>query len=191
VHALNIGWIIQPLVRKTNTIAVISIFTAMVVGSDLALSGVSNVKLLDTLVFVSAYVFGFRVGASVGILSETIWSFVSPVGIAGAMTPFLVGGEILFAVAGWAASRLWGTEFRIASPYPVFIGALLAICAFAWDAETNAATALLGNTNLLVTMFGPLTLWFTTAHEVSDFVFGSLVAPASIVLIPKVLKGRV
>lgn len=179
--------------RTARDIAVVAVFTALVIGSDLALSGpeFSNVKLLDTLVFVAAYIFGFRVGASVGVLSETIWSFASPVGLAGTITPFLVAGELLFALAGWAAPKAWGTRPRALSAHSLFIGALLAICAFAWDLETNAATALIaywpspGLPQLLATMFNPLTLLFALAHEGSDFAFGALVAPSFISLIPK------
>lgn len=184
--------------REPRTVAIVATFTAIIVGSDLALSGpeFSNIKLLDTLVFVSAYVFGFRVGASVGILSETIWSFVSPVGMAGVVTPFLVAGELLFALAGWGASKLWGRQLRMTSPYPLFVGALLTICAFIWDLETNAATALLAYwpsltlPKLLATEFNPLTLLFFLAHEGSDFAFGVLLAPIFIFLIPKVLSRR-
>ena len=178
--------------------AVIAVFTALVVGSDFALSGpeFSNIKLLDTLVFVAAYIFGFRVGAAVGILSETIWSFASPVGMAGAITPFLVGGELLFALAGWGASRAWGREFRMSSPYPLFVGAVLAICAFLWDIETNAATALIAFwpnltlSNVLLTVFNPFTLLFALAHEGSDFVFGAVLIPTFILVIPRVIGRR-
>ncbi len=184
--------------ESTEKVAIVAIFTAVIVGSDLALSGpeFSNIKLLDTLVFVSAYVFGFRVGASVGILSETIWSFISPVGMAGAVTPFLVAGELLFAIAGWGASKLWGSGARFSPMRPFFIGGLLAICAFVWDLETNAATALigywpnLGLPQLLGTMFNPATLMFALAHEGSDFAFGVLVAPSFILLIPKAFGRR-
>ncbi len=176
----------------------VAVFTALIIGSDLALSGpeFSNVKLLDTLVFVATYVFGVRVGAAIGILSETIWSFISPIGMAGAITPFLIGGEMLFVLAGWGASRVWGPRPGVLSANSVFIGATLAICAFLWDLETNAATALiaywpgLGLPQLLGTMFGPLTLIFALAHEGSDFVFGCLVAPSFIFLIPKALGRR-
>jgi len=181
--------------RSAKEIAVVATFTAMIVGSDFALAGVYNVKLLDTLVFVSAYVFGFRVGATVGILSEAIWSFVSPNGVAGAIAPFLVAGELLFAVAGWGASKMWGSSLRVASPYPIFIGALLAICAFLWDVETNAATAFLAAGSgltiplLLAYEFAPPVLVFTIAHEASDFALGSVLAPAFILLIPKVSRS--
>ena len=182
--------------RAAQTVAVVATFSAMIVGSDLALAPFSNVKLLDTLVFVAAYVFGFRVGAMVGVLSETIWSFISPVGMAGPIAPFLVAGEVLFAVAGWGAAKAWGREFRLVSPYSIFIGATMAICAFFWDLETNFATSLLAFWpwptlyQFLWTSFNPLTLPFVIAHEGSDFVFGAVLAPAFILLIPKVFRGK-
>jgi hypothetical protein len=183
------------IMRGTMTVAVVAVFSALIVGSDMALAGFSNVKLLDTLVFVSAYLFGFRVGALVGVVSESIWSFISPWGMAGTLAPFLIGGEILFALAGWAASRAWGERFRLASPYSLFIGASLAICAFVWDLETNLASALLQYwpsptlNEYLCTAFCPWTLPFTLAHEVSDLAFGVVLAPLFILLIPKVLRG--
>ena len=178
--------------------AVIAVFTAVIVGSDLALSGpeFSNIKLLDTLVFVSAYVFGFRVGAAIGVLSETFWSFISPIGMAGAITPFLVAGELLFALAGWGASRVWGPRPGIASRTPIFIGALLTTCAFLWDLETNFATALvafwpnLSAPQVFLTMFGPLVIPFYLAHEASDLVLGMLVAPSFILLVPRAFGRR-
>jgi hypothetical protein len=182
--------------RASRTVAIVATFSALIVGSDLALSPFSNVKLLDTLVFVSAYVFGFRVGAMVGVLSEAIWSFVSPVGMAGPIAPFLIVGEVLFALAGWGASRIWGHQFRLASPYSLFIGATMAICAFFWDLETNFATALLlfwpwpSLNQFLFTSFNPLTIPFIIAHEGSDFAFGALLAPAFILLIPRAFRGR-
>jgi len=182
--------------RAAQTVAVVATFSALIVGSDFALAPFSNVKLLDTLVFVGAYVFGFRVGAMIGILSEAIWSFVSPVGMAGPVAPFLIMGEVIFAVAGWGAARAWGQQSRFLSPYSIFIGAAMAICAFFWDLETNFATALFAFWpwptlyQFLWTSFNPLTLPFVIAHESSDFVFGALLAPAFILLIPKALRGR-
>ena len=102
----------------------------------------------------------------------------------------------MVAQAGWAASRAWGPPPRIVSTHSLFIGALLAVCAFAWDLETNAATALIAYwpglrlSQLLYTMFNPFTLLFALAHEGSDFAFGTLVAPSFILLIPKAFGRR-
>ena len=190
---LLVGLSNQPL-RASREVAVIATFTALIVGSDFAMSPFSNVKLLDTLVFVSAYLFGFRVGALIGALSETIWSFASPVGFAGNIAPFLVAGEILFAVAGWGAAKVWGRRLELGSLSAVFIGALMFICAFFWDLETNVATAIIWYhattlTQILYYSFNPLTVLFIFAHEGSDFILGMILVPVFILVIPRAFKG--
>lgn len=175
--------------RPTRAVAIVAVFSAMIVGSNYALASVPNVKLLDTLVFVAAYLFGFRIGAAVGILSETVWSFVSPWGVAGAIAPFLVAGEVLFALAGWAAARVWREEMGVFTPNALFVGALMAICAFVWDFETNAASLLFGVSSSIVTaeLQG---IQFAIPHELSDFLLGATVIPVVILRLPKILRGR-
>lgn len=181
------------MMERSESVAVVTVFTALVVGSDFALSPYPNVKLFDTLVFVAAFVYGFRVGAAVGVLSETIWGFVSPNGMAGIILPFLAGGELLFAFAGYAASRVWTNP--MSNPLSVqnlFFGALMAVCAFAWDFETNLATGLLAGATTISSL-----LWyeaygipFMFAHETSDLVFGTLAAPPLILYTWQAMKGR-
>jgi len=162
------------------------------VGSNLALAGVPNVKLLDSLVFVAALLFGFRIGASIAVISELAWSFVSPWGIAGAITPFLVLGELIYAFAGWAASHVWGGYVRLGSVNSLFIGGALAVCAFVWDIETNIATALIafGSTVTLQQIFATelYGVPFMLFHELSDFLLGVLFAPLVILLVPRILR---
>jgi hypothetical protein len=184
-----------PSIMRTRSVAVVAVFTAAILGSDFALAQFPNVKLLDTLVFVASFVFGLGTGAAVAILSETIWSFVSPWGVAGSIAPFLVLGELVFAAAGWAAAEAWGRKLRPASASSVFIGATMAICAFVWDVETNAATALLEYwpqltlQKLLATeAFGAV---FAVSHELSDFLLGMVLVPVVIVMLPRIYRrGR-
>jgi len=179
--------------ERSESVAVVTIFAALIVGSDFALAPYPNVKLFDTLVFVAAFVYGFRVGAAACVLSETIWGFVSPNGMAGIILPFLVGGELLFAFAGYAASRVWtNPRTNALSMQNFFLGALMAICAFAWDFETNLATGLLAGASTVSSL-----LWyevygipFMVAHEVSDLVFGTLAAPPLILYTWHAMKGR-
>jgi hypothetical protein len=178
---------------RRKDVAVVAVFTGAIVGSDFALAPYADVKLLDTLVFVAAFVFGFRVGALVAVLSETIWGFVSPYGIAGAVLPFLVGGELLFAFAGYAASKLWaGPEMKALSAKGLFFGAVLTICAFAWDFETNIATGLLAGASTLtaVLSYEIPGIPFMIAHELSDFAFGLLVVPAVIAYSWRLVGGK-
>lgn len=188
------GWLDYPASMRHADIAVVAVFTALVVGSDFALTPFVNFKLLDTVVFLVAFVYGFRPGAAVAILSETVWSVVSPWGPAGIITPFLVAGELMFAVAGSGASRLWGSETKTFSPTAVFIGATLAVCAFLWDFETNAASALvwygtsLTLPELSLTELAGFLFPVPMAHELGDFILGTLLVPATLLVMPRVRR---
>ncbi|MDA4119230.1 MAG: hypothetical protein OK436_01455 [Thaumarchaeota archaeon] len=184
------------VLRKSQSLAVITIFTALIVGSDYAMAPLADVKLLDSLVFLAAYLFGFRIGASVAVLSEFIWAYGTPWGSPGIIAPFLIAGEVIYALAGTFASRIWAGKLDFRSGTNIAIGGILAVCAFVWDLEVDAVTAVIAYwpaltlPKLLWTMFGPFTLVFTLAHEVSDFVFGAFLIPALIVIIPKFGLGN-
>jgi uncharacterized membrane protein len=167
---------------STRTISVIAIFTSLIVASDYALTPAINIKLMDSLVFSSSFAFGFKIGASIAFFSEFIWSIVTPYGFSLGITPFLVAGELLFAFAGYFVSKFWqSNKVSAVSPENLFFGAVLAICAFVWDLETNIATGLLVGARSLFALLGFEVLGyvggFNTAHEVSDFVFGSTLVP--------------
>jgi hypothetical protein len=175
-------------------VAAVAVLSSLVISSDFALAPYSNMKLMDLAVFMGAYVFGFRVGASVAVITETLWSFLSPFGFAGAVAPFLVAGEILFAAAGALAARAWKPGGLGIGSKSLFIGALMLVCAFAWDLETNAATALIvfwpaiSLRELLATEV--LGIPFAIPHEEADFLLGLLVAPASAALVPRMARGK-
>jgi hypothetical protein len=181
-------------VRTSQSVAIVTVFTALAVGSDYALAGIPNVKLVDTLVFLSAYLFGFRIGASVGILSEFVWAYASPWGAPGFIAPFLIAGEVIYAVAGATAARFWSSG-SIANPVKGLVfGGLLAICAFLWDLETNLATALIAYwpavtfPKVITTVL--VGVPFMLSHEVSDFALGLLLVPVVIFTVPKLAGQR-
>jgi hypothetical protein len=168
------------VMKSTQTLSMIAIFSSLIIASDYALAPIYNVKLMDTLVFASAYSFGFKVGASIAILSESIWSVVNPTGFYLSIIPFLVVGELLFATAGYAASKLWKLEEVSAlNSRNVIFGAILLLCAAAWDFETNIATGLLAGAHSFYSLllFEVGGIYFAIPHEVSDFIFGSTLVP--------------
>ena len=172
---------------KSQSVAIVSIFTALIVGSDFVMAGMANVKLLDSLVFLAAYLFGFRIGASVGVLSELIWAYATPWGSPGFIAPFLIFGEVVFALAGHVASRIWAGEPVFTSGTSVAMGGLLAVCAVLWDLETELGTALIAfwPSVTLEKYVGTVLLGlpFTLAHELSDLLFGIFLVPAIVVII--------
>lgn len=179
---------------NTKELALVAGFTGLAIASDFALTDALNVKLVDPIVFSVAFVFGLEMGVYVGILSELIWGTVSPFGFGGYMIPFLVAGEILYALAGWAAAKVWAGQSSSLSDRNLYFGTLLAICAFLWDLETNAGTALLEYwpsltpQKLLATFV--LGSPFMMAHELSDLATGALLAPFIIFYASRLSKPR-
>jgi len=166
---------------KTKDLARVSAFTALAVASDFALTDLLNVKLVDPIVFSVAFVFGLEMGVCVGVVSEVIWGTLSPYGFGGYIIPFLVAGEVVYALAGWATSRIWRGETSRLSARNLYFGAVLALCAFLWDLETNVGTALIASwpslTLEIVAVYEYLGIPFMMAHEVSDLATGAILAP--------------
>ena len=182
--------------RLTRSAATVAILTALIVGSNLALSDFPNVKLDAAMIFMTTIVFGTYVGASVAVLSELIWSQVSPWGSSGAyLLPFLISAELLYVVAGLIARRALGGRWDSARGSGALFAGLLGLFTFIWDVWTNLGTAILA-TNLspgaiLFVEFNPLTLAFNVTHEVSNLVLGAAFVPATLILLPKVAKGLI
>jgi len=179
---------------RTKEIALVAAFTALAIASDFALADIPNVKLVDPIVFSVAFVFGFEMGVYVGVLSELIWGTLSPYGFGGYIIPFLVGGEVLYALAGWAAARVWAGESSRLSSRNLYFGAALSLCAFLLDLETNAGTALLSFwpsltvQKLLATE--ALGVPFMVSHEVSDLFTGAVLAPFIIFYASRLVSPR-
>ena len=171
---------------RTREVAVIAVFSAVIVATNFALTDLLNVKLMDTLVFVAAFVYGFRIGALVGVTSELVWSAANPWGFGGYIIPFLVLGELLYAAAGSIAAAVWKDNLHTFSSGNLAIGSIMAICAFVWDFETNVGTALIAFwpnltiEKLFYTEFVTGGL-FMVFHQLSDFLLGVSIAPLIII----------
>ena len=183
----------------------IAVFTSLIVASDYALAPIINVKLVDTLVFATGFVFGFRIGAYVAVTSELVWGIVSPFGFGGYIIPFLVVGEILYALAGYLASKVWGMgtktsleenwqgKARAFSQENFFFGAIIAVCAFLWDIETNLATGLIAtwpSPSVYSLTYVVTGIPFMIPHELADFVIGTSLAPIAITFFLRVRNSR-
>lgn len=167
--------------NNTRRITLIAVFTSLAIATDYAMTPIYNVKLEFTLVFASAYAFGFKIGATIAILTELIWGIISPNGFGGLIIPFLVGANIIYALAGWSASNVWGYQIKPVSELNIFFGSIMAICAFLWDSFTNFGTALLDfGLRITVTKFLAIEafgIYFMISHELGDFIIGSALAP--------------
>jgi hypothetical protein len=190
---MYIYWMVYPSrMRSVRNLALIAIFVSTIIATNYGLAPFANVKLEDVLVFVSAYLLGLRVGITVAVLAETIWGIASPYGFGGPIIPFLVAGELLYAVVGSISSQIVRTEGRPISSQNVLLGGILAACALGFDIETNAATAFIVSgvrtTFNEVLDYEFVGIPFMIAHELSDFILGTLIAPPVIIYARKLLK---
>ena len=182
-------------VRLAYTAATVAVFTALIVGSNLALSDVPNFKLDAALIFLTTIVFGAYAGASVAVLSELIWSQVSPWGASGAyLLPFLISAELLYVLAALIAKRMVEGKWQEGGDSGVLFAGLLCMSTVAWDLWTNLGTAVL-TTNLslgavMFVEFNPYSLIFSVTHEVSNLILGAALVPAALVVLPKISGGR-
>lgn len=175
---------------STRTVSIVALFTSLTIATNYGLAALPNVKLEDTLVFCSAYSFGLRIGMYVAIASELVWGMISPYGFGGIIIPFLVVGELLYALAGSFASKLWPKVTGGFRGENLFFGAIIAICAFVWDTETNIGTGLImmwpHATFLGLIGFEIAGAIFMVFHELGDFLIGSALAPVVILYFSRV-----
>jgi hypothetical protein len=92
-------------------VALIAVFTALSLGTNYAMIDIPNVKLMDSFVFIAAFLFGLEVGFGSAISIWIIYGFINPWGQAGfPLFFFLVIGECFYAIAGALLRRMPAVE---------------------------------------------------------------------------------
>ncbi len=179
--------------RNSRKVAVITTFAALTLATNYALAPFPNIKLFDTLVFISALLFGLDVGLSTAVLSWLVYGSVNPWGTASLyLISILAVSETVYAFFGWFASRLQGVSLYTKAERSLMFGLMGLIGALIYDVNTIVTPfVLIGfsvSTSFLY-LLNPATLWFMLAHELSDFVFFSTIAPILIVAISRLVPA--
>lgn len=143
--------------------------TAACLSSNYLLIGLINVKFMDLIVFVSGFVYGPLVGASVGVTTWLVYGTLNPFGFS---LPILVAtsvGESLYGVAG----GLLGGRLDTAGEGSWLVNAKFAIIGFlltfAYDLLTNVVSGLSVGIPLGVALVTGIP--FALAHELSNTAF--------------------
>ncbi len=174
-------------------IAIVSVFSALAVASNYAMFPLFQIKLMDSLVFVAAYLFGFRVGASVASITWLVYGSLNPLGAAGfPLLVILMAGEIVYAVSGAILGRIWNrsTTFGGGGRYfnhSLILGITGLFSAFTYDMFTNAVDGVLIYRSVQGALIRIATgAPFALIHEVADFLFFALAVPVLISSISRV-----
>lgn len=156
----------------------------------------ANVKLMDSIVFVSTLAFGPTVGISVASITWLVYGSINPLGSAtGPWLVLLILSEMIYVFFGWLVStKINSGSYRLGERSLLF-GLLGLFGAFLYDLNTIVTPELLSGVSLPVTLASlPFAVPFMVSHEVSDLVFFMLIAPplyAAVIRVGRFRLGRV
>lgn len=174
---------------NTIKIAIITMFCALSIGTDYALYGLWNVKLMDFIVFVGGFCFGSVVGVLVGVISWTVYGTLNPQGFVLPVLLATMCSEMIYGIAGGllrkGLTNLKG-ETKKASVFFASVGALLTLI---YDVVTNIVFGLTAGWNVVfavVVGFVP----FGLTHEISNLVFFGIGSVPVISAINDVVGGE-
>ena len=179
-------------VSGSRKIAIVSLFAALAIATDYAMFPLANIKLMDTIVFVSGLVFGLDVGVSVGALTWLVYGSVNPLGSAGGpLLLILIASETVYAMLGSLARKAFSFEENSLPARSLLWGCLGLIGAFIYDLVTIIVPTVLTGAPLVVAVASLVpAIPFMLAHEISDFVFFAAVGPILVSAILKVIRSR-
>jgi hypothetical protein len=174
--------------RQSTEVLIVAVFTSLSLATDYAMTGFQNIKVMDTLVFLSAFLFGFRLGLGVALLTRFIFGLVNPLGPADPITlVFVMIGECFFVIAGAGLRRTFvasnfSTGSREYERLTVVLSLVGLLATFAFDVLTNFASLLLKTSSLYQAfVVGNIVgAPFAVIHEGSNVFFFALVGPAVI-----------
>jgi len=175
--------------RPSVKVLVVAVFTALSLATDYAMTGLQNIKVMDTLVFLAAFLFGFRSGIGVALLTRFIFGLVNPFGPADPITLlFVMIGECFFAIAGAALRTTFAVSnftrgSRDYGRFSIVLSLVGLQATFAFDILTNFGSWLFETSSLYQALLvgNIVGAPFSVAHEASNVIFFATIAPAIVV----------
>jgi len=176
---------------QTLKIAVIACLVALSIGTNYALIGVWNVKLMDFIVFVGGFCFGSVVGVLIGVVSWSVYGTLNPQGF---VLPILLAtmfSETIYGIAGGLVRKGFDSvelKSKTLNAY-VFFGTLGIFLTLTYDVVTNIVFGYVSGVNVILAVvigFFPFGLF----HVISNAVFFGLGCVPTINAVFKVTKGE-
>jgi len=176
---------------RTRRVALVVSLSALCIGTNYAMFPLSNVKLMDAIVFTTGLVFGFVPGAAVAVVSWLVYGTLNPLGISILVLFTVIPSEIIYPLVGHLLRKTkYGrsTENVTTLSRSVVFGSVGLFATLAYDLITNAVSGLLAYNSIwlgLATMNFPAPLGII--HEASNLVFFAAVVPVLLEVVRKTL----
>ena len=193
---LNSHWLDNPSrlpLANSRKVAIIAVFSALALAVNYALTPFPNIKLFDTLVFVSALLFGLDTGIAIAALTWLVYGSVNPYGADPLNLLFtLMISETVYAFFGWIARKTSSVQNYKTSQKSLLFGFMGLVGAIIYDIATIVGPLMIigvSATTSFLSLANPATVYFMLSHELSDFVFFSTVAPLLMVAISRIVPS--
>jgi len=161
---------------KTVHVATIAVLVALAIGTNYALVGAYNVKLMDLITFVGGSLFGPFIGAFVGIFTWSIYGVLNPYGFVPQIWVATTLSETIYGVAGGVLGKTSVNFNDKRLGRMIFLGSVGFLLTLVYDFFTNIAYSQVAGQSLLVAMI--LGAPFTLTHEISNaLLFGICFIP--------------
>lgn len=182
-------YLTKVLLMNTVKIAIIATFCALSIGTNYALVGIQNVKLMDMIVFLGGFLFGWAVGASIGMVSWLIYGSLNPYGFDPRIWAACMLAESVYGITGSLLRKALGStkftseRFRLS----VLFATMGFLPTVLYDLITNAVYAPVYGTSIIFAIFvsgAPLAV----LHEGSNFLIFGVCSVPTIAALRKVVK---
>jgi hypothetical protein len=176
-------------IRTVRQTALIACLAALCIGTNYTMLPLSNVKLMDAIVFTTGLLFGIVPGSAVAAIAWLVYGTLNPLGFALPILLTVIPSEMTYAAAGHLLRRTATGNPKsnaIGLERSIAFGAVGLFSTLGYDLITNAVSGLLTYNSVwlgLLTMNVPLPLGII--HEASNFVFFATVTPVLLRLLSK------
>jgi len=122
--------------QRTRKALLAALLIATTVALGYALAGIPNIELMTITVFISGYLLGVRLGATVGAAAIAVHSVFNPLGAA--LPPLFVAQIVGFTLTGMAGGLLGGVIERLPRVGAIVVaGATGLVVTLFYDVLTN------------------------------------------------------
>lgn len=174
-----IYWMVHPsTMLESKKASLMAAVVAACIGSNYALIGVANFKVMDLLVFVSGFVFGPIIGASIGVLTWMVYGVLNPYGFVPQIWVATMLSETIYGITGGVLAKLISVSDYSSNRVGlrVLFGATGFLLTFLYDLITNVAFALTFGVPIIAALIAGVP--FALIHELSNLIlFGACSTP--------------
>mgnify|MGYP001774302169 CR=1 FL=1 len=163
---------------ESKKASLIAVLVAACLVSNYALIGVANFKVMDLLVFVSGFVFGPIIGASIGVLTWMVYGVLNPYGFVPQIWVITMLSETIYGIIGGILAKSISVSDYSSNRVglTVLFGATGFLLTFLYDLITNVAFAITFGIPIIAALIAGVPL--ALIHEISNLIlFGACSLP--------------